>query len=66
MRMDLVDRYRLAQEGKEMVEVPVEFLERLDQRAANIQSLVLLMKLLVDDVRCDERERCRRLLWPTN
>ena len=32
----------------ETIEVPVELLERLDQRAARVQGLLLIMQLLID------------------
>ena len=52
--------------GTETVEVPVELLERLDQRAARVEALLRLMKLLIDDMRFEEQRRRWRVLWPTN
>ncbi|MBA7483827.1 hypothetical protein ES707_19344 [subsurface metagenome] len=41
----------------ETVEVPVVLLERLDQRAARIQVLVLVLKLLIDAMKCEDYRR---------
>jgi len=46
-----------------MVEEPIEVLERLDRRAARIQVLILIMQYLVEEMKCEEQGRCRRLLW---
>ncbi|MBA7532416.1 hypothetical protein ES705_24642 [subsurface metagenome] len=41
------------------VEVEVEFIERLARRAARIQVLVLVLKLLIDAMKCEEQDRRR-------
>ncbi|MBA7644997.1 hypothetical protein ES703_52749 [subsurface metagenome] len=50
----------------ETVQVPVELLERLDRRAARLEVLVLIMKLLIDGLRQQEQSRRWRSLWPVN
>lgn len=50
----------------ETIEAPIEFIKRLDQRAAKIQVLVLIMQLLVEEMKCEEQDRCRRLLCSAN
>jgi len=50
----------------ETVEVPVELIERLEQRAANIQVLLLMLQLLVGEQRFEEQSRRWRLLWSAN
>jgi len=49
----------------ETVEVPVEFIERLDRRAARIEVLLVILKLLIDEMRAEEQGRRFRLLGPT-
>jgi len=50
----------------ETVEVPVEVIERIAQRAARLEVLLLILKVLIDDVRREEQDRRWRVLWPTN
>ena len=45
----------------ETIEVPVEVIERLDRRAARIEKLLLIMKILIDDMRLEEQGRHRPL-----
>ncbi|MBA7530115.1 hypothetical protein ES705_22318 [subsurface metagenome] len=50
----------------ETVEVPVALLKNWDRRLALLQVLVLILKLLIDDIRTEEQGRCWRILWPVN
>lgn len=50
----------------ETVEVPAALLENFDKRLALLQVLVLILKLLIDDIRAEEQSRRWRILWPTN
>ncbi len=50
----------------ETVAVPVALLENWDRRLALLQVLVLILKLLIDDIRAEEQGRCWRILWPVN
>ena len=43
--------------GDETIEVPVELLERLDKRAARVQVLLLILKVLIDKMRFEEQGR---------
>lgn len=53
-------------EETDTLEVPAAFIENLDRRLALLQVLVLIMKLLIDDVRREEQGRRWRVLWPVN
>ncbi|MBA7623197.1 hypothetical protein ES703_30590 [subsurface metagenome] len=50
----------------ETVSVPVALLENFDKRLALLQVLVLILKLLIDDIRAEEQSRRWRILWSTN
>ena len=50
----------------ETVSVPVALLKNWDRRLELLQVLVLILKLLIDDIRAEEQSRRWRILWPTN
>jgi len=50
----------------ETLEIPIEVIENLDRRLALLQVLVLIMKLLIDDMKREEQGRRWRVLWPVN
>ncbi|MBA7532117.1 hypothetical protein ES705_24343 [subsurface metagenome] len=50
----------------ETVEVPIAVIENWDRRLALLQVLLLLLKLLIDDIRAEEQDRRWRILWPVN
>lgn len=43
------------------IEVPMGLMKRLDQRAARVQVLVMILEMLLTDIRLEELRR--RLLW---
>jgi len=49
----------------ETVPVPVALLENWDRRLALLEVLLMILKLLIDDMKCEEQSRRFRLLWPT-
>jgi len=50
----------------ETVEVPIEVIERLDQRVARIQQLARLLRVLIDEMKVEEQSRRRQVERPTN
>lgn len=50
----------------ETVAVPVALLKNWDRRLALLQVLLLILKLLIDDVRAEEQGRRWQVLWLTN
>lgn len=50
----------------ETVAVPVALLKNWDRRLELLQVLVLILKLLIEEMRCEEQGRRWRILWPTN